>query len=83
MFPVVAEIGSRGGGIASCFVLSAAFSCAWVAAFELLRFQDRLSFLRKEVIDDGVAGSSGLDCCVGDFGVALIGGFDMDLDGCL
>jgi hypothetical protein len=83
MFPVVAEIGSRGGGIASCLALSADFSWAWLAALELLRFQDRLNFLRRVVIEEGVVGSSGLDSCVGDFGVALMVGFETDLDGCL
>lgn len=49
--PVVAEIGRRGGGIASCFALmfSGCFS-----VLELLRFQDRLSFRLKELIEEGV-----------------------------
>jgi len=34
---------------------------------EALRFQDKLSFRRRELIDDGVGGSSGLDSGGGDF----------------
>ena len=50
---------------------------------ELLRFQDKLSFLLREDIEEGVGGSSGLDSCVGDFGGGFIVGFDVTFDGCL
>jgi hypothetical protein len=39
--------------------------------FEVVLFHPRLSFLRSDV-DEGVAGSSGLDSCVG---VLLFGAF--------
>jgi len=35
--------------------------------FEALRFQDKLSFRLREVMDDGVGGSSGLGSGGGDF----------------
>jgi hypothetical protein len=50
---------------------------------ELLRFQDRLSFLLRELIEEGVGGSSGLGCCIGDFGVVCNAGFDVAFEGCL
>jgi hypothetical protein len=34
----------------------------------LLRFHERLSFLLKELIEDGVGGSSGLERGMGDLG---------------
>lgn len=49
--PVVAEIGRRGGGMASCFAW--AFSGCF-SVLELLRFQDKDNFRRKVVMDDGV-----------------------------
>lgn len=82
---VEAEIGRRGGGIASCLVLmfSGCFS-----AFELLRFHDKLSLRLKELIEEGVWGSSGLGSCTGDLGLVLIGALitlslDIVFDGCL
>lgn len=41
--------------------------------FEVLLFQPRLSFRRREVPEDGVEGSSGLDALVG---VSFLTGFD-------
>jgi hypothetical protein len=35
--------------------------------FEALRFQDKLNFRLKELMDDGVGGSSGLESGGGDF----------------
>jgi hypothetical protein len=37
---------------------------------EPLRFHDRLNFLRNELMDDGVGGSSGLDRGGGDLALA-------------
>lgn len=67
-----AEAGKRGGGIESCRTewCSALSSCVrLILDFELLRFQDRLSFLLSELIDDGVGGSSGLGRGTGDLGL--------------
>ena len=41
--------------------------------FEVLLFQPRLSLRRREVPEDGVEGSSGLDALVG---VSFLTGFD-------
>lgn len=81
--PVVAETGRRGGGIASCFVVALFSGC--FSVLELLRFHDRLNFLLRELIDEGVWGSSGLDCCTGtgDFEIGLIEALDTVLEGCL
>lgn len=75
IFPVVAEAGSLGGGMLSCFGMSGAYSdalsfaaretAALILDFDVLRFQPRLSFRRSEEVDDGVVGSSGLETCVG------------------
>lgn len=73
--PVVAEIGRRGGGIASCRVVLLFSGC--FSVLELLRFHDRLNFLLRELIEEGVCGSSGLGSCTGDFGVDLVGALDM------
>lgn len=70
-FPTVAEIGNRGGGICSLLILrSTVFSdvLAFESVLEVLRFHDKLNFLRKELIEDGVGGSSGSEIGgVGDF----------------
>lgn len=74
-FPVVADAGSLGGGILSCFGIKGAYSdplsfAACDAAtlmldLEVLRFHPRLNFRRNEEPEDGVVGSSGLEACVG------------------
>ncbi len=69
MLLTVAEMGILGGGMESCLTLCSALSpCSWPMLFlEALRFQDRLNFLLKELMDDGVGGSSGLESGGGDF----------------
>lgn len=60
-FETVAETGKRGGGICSLLRLrSKVLSCADFESF-FPRFHDKLNFLRSELIDDGVGGSSGSD----------------------
>lgn len=66
---IVADTGNRGGGILSCFggwggysdPLSFAACETLILLFEVLLFHPRLNFRRKEVAEDGVVGSSGLD----------------------
>lgn len=73
----VDDTGIRGGGILSCFaawlwsvVLSVA--AGWLMLFlDWLRFQDKLNFRLRELMEDGVAGSSGLDRGGGDLGTGL------------
>lgn len=68
--PTVADMGNRGGGICSLLRLrSMDFSDVdFESFFVVLRFHDKLSFLRRELIDDGVGGSSGSEAGgVGDF----------------
>ena len=70
---IVADAGRRGGGMLSCFggcggysdSLSLAACDALMLLFEVLLFQPRLSFRRREVPEDGVEGSSVLDALVG------------------
>ncbi len=70
---IVAEAGSLGGGILSCFGGCGGYSDSRSFAacerlmlfFEVVLFQPKLSFLRSEEVDEGVAGSSGLDTWVG------------------
>lgn len=64
----VAEMGILGGGMESCLTLLwSALSLSWLMLFfEALRFQDKLSFRRRELMDDGVGGSSGLESGGGD-----------------
>jgi hypothetical protein len=66
---VVADAGSLGGGILSCLGGCGGYSeplsfAAWdrlMLLFELLLFQPKLSLRRRDVPDEGVDGSSGLD----------------------
>ena len=75
--PIVADMGIRGGGMLSCLILcSGALSTIpggrVMLPLELFLFHVKLSFLRKEVIDPGVGGSSGLDDDVGgDFSASF------------
>lgn len=70
---IVVEVGNLGGGILSCFgggggllaSLPPAACEALAVFFEPDRFQPRLSFLRNEVVEDGVGGSSGLETSAG------------------
>lgn len=60
---MVAEAGSFGGGMDSCrtpFCFLSSCGGWFPPALDALRFQDKLSFLRSELIEDGVGGSSGL-----------------------
>lgn len=72
---LVAEVGSRGGGIESCLMLLLSmlspFGCEMLF-FEALRFQDRLNLRLRELMDEGVGGSSGLERCGGDFSTAFV-----------
>ena len=64
--PAVAEAGILGGGIlsdAGIAFLSAESFGPTLPVLELLRFHDRLSFLRSETFADGLRGS-----CVSDSG---------------
>ena len=68
----VAEIGILGGGIGSsgCFTLVLSPSPgAVMLLLEFPRFQDRLSFRRMELIEEGVCGSSGVGSGGGDLDV--------------
>jgi hypothetical protein len=68
--PTVAEMGIRGGGMLSCRawleLLSIELFEWWWLLFEALRFQDKLSFRLKVLIEPGVWASSGLDTGGGD-----------------
>lgn len=74
----VAETGILGGGMLSCLAGACCWTCAWalsttsagglILLFDDPRFQDILSFLRKELMEEGVCGSSiEVGAGVGDF----------------
>jgi hypothetical protein len=71
---IVAEAGSLGGGMLSCFGGCGGYSESRSFAacerlmlfFEVVLFHPKLSFLRREEVEEGVVGSSGLDNWVGE-----------------
>lgn len=78
---IVADAGSFGGGIFSCFGGCGAYSKSrslaaceiLILLFDVFLFQLRLSFRRIEVPEDGVASSSGLEIS-GAGGVSVFDG---------
>jgi hypothetical protein len=72
----VADAGSFGGGMLSCFCVCVGYSGPRsVAAYEVfdeLLLQLRLSFRRSEDADEGVSGSAGLDDCGVSFFTSLM-----------
>jgi hypothetical protein len=73
---IVAGTGMRGGGMLFCRACSECLSidgaAGWLPLLELLRFHEMLSFLLKELIDEGVGGSSAVEGGVGDLVVVLV-----------